>query len=445
MPEAGRACAALALLVILVSGCSWSQYRGDAAHTGYQPFEAAISVTNVSTLTTAWTGPSGAFAVSGGVLYGNGGAGLVALDAAGETNCSGVPKTCAPLWNGPIPESGNFFAPAVANGSVYVSGANSGSVWAFDAAGNAGCGGVPRKCTPLWTGASAVIAVSSPTVSDGKVYVGASTGAADPGLYVYDAAGVTGCTGIPKTCGPLWTGQTGQFIGAPAVANGVAYVASTDHLYAFDAAGVVGCGGLPKSCAPLWSASTTFRLVSAPAIANGLVYVGSQNPDDNTGALYAFDAAGVSGCTGIPKNCAPLWTAPTADHIAGGPAVTARNVFIGTLDGTLYAFDANGSTGCAGTPKTCAPLWTGAHLYSGFTSPAVANGVVYFGNGLELLAFDAAGNTGCSGIPKSCAPLWVSPNISGIGMLDPIIVNGTVFVRSYVGSNGLYAFRLPPG
>ena len=176
MPEAGRACAALALLVILVSGCSWSQYRGDAAHTGYQPFEAAISVTNVSTLTTAWTGPSGAFAVSGGVLYGNGGAGLVALDAAGETNCSGVPKTCAPLWNGLIPESGNFFAPAVANGSVYVSGANSGSVWAFDAAGNAGCGGVPRKCTPLWTGASAVIAVSSPTVSDGKVYVGASTG-----------------------------------------------------------------------------------------------------------------------------------------------------------------------------------------------------------------------------------------------------------------------------
>ena len=64
---------------------------------------------------------------------------------------------------------------------------------------------------------------------------------------------------------------------SPAVANGVVYVGSDDtNLYAFDAAGVTGCGGTPKTCTPLLAADTgSFVVTSSPAVANGMVYVGS--------------------------------------------------------------------------------------------------------------------------------------------------------------------------
>jgi len=51
------------------------------------------------------------------------------------------------------------------------------------------------------------------------------------------------------------------------------------------------------------------------------------------------------------------------------------------LDGNLYAFSAAGATGCSGTPKTCTPLWATGTSTSGanLSSPAVANGMVYEG------------------------------------------------------------------
>jgi len=72
---------------------------------------------------------------------------------------------------------------------------------------------------------------------------------------------------------------------------------------------------------------------SSPAVAEGVVYVGS---DD--GKLYAFDAAGVTGCTaGV---CTPLWTATTGSKVQSSPAVAEGVVYVGSDDGKLYAFDA---------------------------------------------------------------------------------------------------------
>ena len=50
-------------------------------------------------------------------------------------------------------------------------------------------------------------------------------------------------------------------------------------------------------------------------------------------------------------------------------------------NGQLYAFSAAGTTGCSGTPKTCTPLWATGTSTNGATyaSPAVANGMVYEG------------------------------------------------------------------
>ena len=107
-----------------------------------------------------------------------------------------------------------------------------------------------------------------------------------------------------------------------------------------------------------------------------MVYVGS-----NDGKLYAFDATGVTGCNGSPKTCTPLWTGATGSYIEDSPAVANGVVYIGSDDIKLYAFDAAGATGCSGSPKTCTPLWTGATgNYIRFSSPAVANGVVYVGS-----------------------------------------------------------------
>ena len=57
--------------------------------------------------------------------------------------------------------------------------------------------------------------------------------------------------------------------------------------------------------------------------------------------------------------CAALWTGAARSTINSSLAVSNGVVYVGSLDRHLYAFDAAGVTGCSGTPKTCAPLWTG--------------------------------------------------------------------------------------
>ena len=139
-----------------------------------------------------------------------------AFDANGNTNCSGTPKMCDPLWTAST-GGGIHSAPAVANGVVYV-GSDDGKLYAFDTGGNL-----------LWTARIAAgggFMYSSPAVANGVVYVG---------LYAFDATGNTNCSGTPKTCTPLWTGGTGGNIASsPAVSNGMVYVVSTDgKLHAF--------------------------------------------------------------------------------------------------------------------------------------------------------------------------------------------------------------------
>src|SRR4051794_13641983 len=96
------------------------------------------------------------------------------------------------------------------------------------------------------------------------------------------------------------------------------------------------------------------NVISSPAVVGGVVYVGT-NGIVGTGAgtgLYAFPTTCPS-----TDSCAPLWTASTPAAITSSPAVAGGMVYVGSLDGTLYAFDAAGVQGCSGTPKTCAPLW----------------------------------------------------------------------------------------
>lgn len=311
-------------------------------------------------------------------------------------------------------------SPAVVGGIVYV-GASEGGLFAFPAR----CPPVP-SCAPLWTGATAALP-TSPAVAGGVAYLSSTDGT----LYAFDAAGVQGCSGTPKTCAPLWTASTNTAVSAssPAVAGGKVYIGSDDgNLYAFDAVGVTNCSGSPRTCVPLWTGPTGGGVHSSPAVAAGVVYVGS---DDHK--LHAFDAT--SGT--------PLWTATTGDVVAASPAVVNGVVHVGSIDGNLYAFDASGTVNCSGVPKTCTPLWTAA-TGATFSSPAVANGVVFVGSfDKKLYAFDAAGVTNCSGMPRTCTPLWTAPlpapNLALI-VSTPAVANGLVFIGSGPNDHSVYAF-----
>jgi len=438
------------------SALGWTQLDYGPDRTGYQPDETQIGPSNVGKLTQARTyrvaggGPSAPL-VANGVLYVDSGTGMLyAFDATGAGHCPAA--GCTPLWTARTPGTGSV---AIGDGDIFV--AESYGVAAFSAAGTANCSGTPKVCTPLWT-TSTNIATGpgftpgrgSPVVAGGVLYVpgggGASPSTGQALVAAFDAAGKTGCSGTPVICVPMWT-TTGppSSSGSPAVANGVLYIAD-GTLYAFDAAGSANCTGTPRACAPLWTAPVSTRVTAgAPAVADGLVYVGSGN-----GGLYAFDATGAANCSAgaAGKTCAPLWYAP--DGSGGTPAVANGVVYTVSAAGTLSAFDATRPTDCpgTGTVKTCtrAPLWTSGPGPSGYvtsSSPAVANGVVYFSstNG-GTYGYDAAGSLKCSvsGTAKTCAPLW-GATTGFIGGGSPAVVDGVVYIN-VSGDGTVYAYSL---
>jgi hypothetical protein len=438
---------------------SWPQLGGGPARTGDQPGETLITTANAGGLAAARTystkaGPSAPLIVNG-ILYVDAGQ-LYAFDATGAAGCSAAPKTCTPLWTA---QTAYFDGMAVAGGTVFVTDAE--GIQAFDAAGSENCSGTPKVCAPLWatstntaTGPGFTPGHGWPAVAGGVLYVpGYGDGLAprQGGALVaaFDAAGQKDCSGTPVVCVPMWTtaglpASTGNN-GSPAVAGGVLYIANTT-LYAFDASGSRDCPGTPGTCAPLWTAAMTGAgpTYAAPAVADGTVYVGTWYS-----GLYAFDATGSGNCSAAAagKTCAPLWHASTAS-IGGTPAVADGVVYTVTAAGTLYAFAARPSGSCpgTGTVKTCtsAPLWTsgpGRGSYATSSSPAVADGVVYF-SADGTYAFDAAGSAKCTAAAagKTCAPLWQA--VTGFtGGGSPAIVDGVLYVN-VSGNSTTYAYAL---
>src|SRR3954468_1403130 len=162
---------------------------------------------------------------------------------------------------------------------------------------------------------------------------------------------------------------------------------------------------------------------SSPAIVGGVAYVGTDQ-----GLLIAWPATGCGSA-----DCGPLWTAQLSNGAFTTPAVANGLVFIssaGNADnglGTLYAFKAAGCGRVA-----CKPVWT-APVLNTDSSPTVAGGVVYIvSNDGRLLAFTAGG---CG--HRTCAPLWTG-NLKSSGQGTPAVANGLVYATS---AERLVAFR----
>jgi hypothetical protein len=199
-------------------------------------------------------------------------------------------------------------------------------------------------------------------------------------------------------------------------------------------------------------APTVSGLSGYPVVAAGRLYVesfsftGTAMHPSYAGALEAFDANGVTGCSGTPTVCRPLWrTAGKTYASQAPPAVANHTVFVAAFAGPIAAFDANGSIHCSGTPKKCAPIRRTSTASGGGTvgaAPALVVGgnVLYAlaGNG-SIVAFDATGSTDCSS--SVCNPLWSSPPESG---LSPTIANGFLYFGGFTGGNWVVvAYGLP--
>jgi hypothetical protein len=461
--------AVAAAWVLLLAGCDWNMYRGNAAHTGGSVGESTIGVANVGALGQAWTtsdddglGVYPSPAVAAGRLYVQLTDGLAAYDAKGTVGCLGTPSECHPVWR----TDQSFSSPAIADGTVY--GIAADGLRAYDATGTTACAGSPPICAPLWTGllGDGTINISPPTIAGGTVYLTAAT-YDTYAVFAFDANGQQGCAGNPTVCQPIWSaslGETAPYIGdgrrSPSVANGRVFVSGYDNaVHVFDAAGQEGCHGSPKQCDALWTAAAPLTCtlpdlrqcgLSTPAVSAGRIYVSARATED-TGGVYAFDASGMSSCSGSPRVCAPLWRTNGGGSFE--PLAVANGLVLAVgespVDSSsrLRAFDAAGVQGCSGTPTICAPQWESTTTFinlRGLTAraPAVANGVVYtasvtdpicFGPMCSVIrhvyAFDVAGVQNCTGAPKQCAPLLdLTPPRDLNAFTEPVVANGVLYV-----------------
>ena len=324
------------------------------------------------------------------------------------------------LWTyttgGPVLQS----PPIVANGVVYI-GSNDGNVYALKASTG----------TLLWSFPTGEVMAVSPAlaVSNGEVYVGSNSGGGPSPFYALQAS--TGAV--------LWSYGTAVGVSSPpTIVNGVVYIGGFDWDYALNASdgNQIWRGETEYSTASSIAfaegavySSRNSGLFSAeyssPAVANGVVYFAtdmfSLNASDGSVRCYA-DLNGMAALNAI--TCAELW-----NYTAGGsvtyssPAIVNGVVYFGSDGGNVYALNASNG----------ALLWSYTTGGSVESSPAVANGVVYVGSDdNNLYALNAS--TG--------ALLW-SYTTGGSVESSPAVANGVVYVGSDDGN--VYAFGLTGG
>jgi len=263
----------------------------------------------------------------------------------------------------------------------------------------------PKQFTGVkWTFKAGGPIVTSPTIADGVVYIGAMDGH----LYAIDQQ-----TGKEK-----WNFKSRMPVQSSAAISGgtVYFVSSAGSLAALDAANgkpkwvlpveyerrfeAKNLHGLPSAAQTIPDAWDIFT--SSPAVANGKVYFGSAD-----GGVYAADAQ-----TGVLQ-----WKFSTGDVVHASPAVVNNTVYIGSWDSYLYAIDAD-------TGQEKWRFKTGEdpviHNQVGFqSSPVVVDGTIYVGcRDAHVYAIDAA-----TGHKK-----WDYPTSKSWVIGTPAVRDGVVYV-----------------
>ena len=168
-------------------------------------------------------------------------------------------------------------------------------------------GEVPLNNTTLWTTEFDAAVLSSPVVTDGRVYVGTMDG---------DIVCMSAYTG-----NVIWNYSTGGPVeSSPAVHDGYVYVGSDDgRLYKLTA----DTGELR------WRFPTGGPIKSSPTVADGKVIVGS-----NDFNVYCYDI----------ESGDELWNFSTGGYVFSSATVSDGNAYFGSCDGRVYCVNiTNGS------------------------------------------------------------------------------------------------------
>lgn len=209
-------------------------------------------------------------------------------------------------------------------------------------------------------------------------------------------------TGNQDAVGPdgeperLWRVKTGyRPRSSPAVAAGTVYVGGDAGLFALDAA-----TGNQR-----WLFETEEEISASPAVIEGVVYVGGAD-----GIFYAVDAG-----TGMER-----WQFKTGGKIRASAAIADGVIYFTSFDGYIYALDIASGT----------ELWRYETELDDLTSsPAVADGVLYFGGGRieggSVYALDVSARESH----------WKNPvRVAGTVGSSPMVLDGFVYVGSDVGT-----------
>jgi eukaryotic-like serine/threonine-protein kinase len=335
---------AVCMTAVTVPAMAQTMFHADAVHSGVYSTQGPHRLDKPAwTFKTGGAVLSSAAVVDGTAYFGSDDRSLYAVDIA-----TGLKKwsfaTGGIVRSSPAVSGGVVYF-ASYDGEIYALDAKSGAKkWAFETQGERhfearglhGFKPSTQTIPDFWD-----MYESSPVASDGAVYIGSGDG----NLYVLDAA-----TGALR-----WKFATGDVVhSSPAIADGVVYFGSWDtYLYALDA----------KSGAEKWRFKTgddkkyhnMTGIQSSPVVVNGIVYFGCR--DSN---MYALDAA-----TGAKK-----WS-NSCTWINATPAVSDGRVYYGTSIPSFF-FGLDTATGAVKF-KLAIPLMV-------FSSPAIANGVAYFGD-----------------------------------------------------------------
>jgi eukaryotic-like serine/threonine-protein kinase len=197
--------------------------------------------------------------------------------------------------------------------------------------------------------------------------------AAEPVQFRGDArhSGLSAVAPVPVLHGVKWKLKAGgAIVSTPAVSGGTVYFGSSDHnFYAVEAA----------SGTLRWKFATHGRITSSPAVSDGRVYFGSYDSnfyalDAASGALlWKFATAGERRFSGRhlhgAEPAAELMPDPF-DVFLSSPALADGAVYFGSGDGNVYALDAT-----SGTLRWKFPTGNVVHA-----SPAIADGTLYVGS-----------------------------------------------------------------
>jgi outer membrane protein assembly factor BamB len=247
----------------------------------------------------------------------------------------------------------------------------------------------------------------SPTIADGKVFIGGS----DRRAYAIEL----------DTGNVLWTYQTLSTPGtnyglysAPAVWNGHVYVAACDgwvYQIKIDQPGPIAVVN--------HSYNTGSSMYGSPVVFDNKVYIGNGYTFNSlNNRFYALDATDLSF----------VWEffPGSSTSFFGSAAIAYDKLFVGSIDGNLYVLDPYGGGG------STTVIWQ-YPIGVTWSSPAVSSGKVFIGSRNNFLyAFDV-NQTG----PPTY--LW-RYNTNGDVDSSPAIADGKLFVGSHGNGGMIYAF-----